>query len=159
MSEERTKHIFYIAGKPPSFGGLKGRTNHKKITVVLDEEGSGHFDAFYGDDELKPDNVIYHHRKLAIPLAESLYAAFKAGFCPYDRNDPDVFYEEEASYWNVSEEWAMVMDDNNLENDKAFNGKTRRGKEIKPTVYDSSLMPTQDQLTEGKRMIGDEYLL
>lgn len=159
MSEERTKHIFSIAGKPPSFGGLKGRTNHKKITVVLDEEGSGHFDAFYGDDELKPDNVIYHHSKLAIPLAESLYAAFKAGFCPYDRNDPDVFYEEEASYWNVSEEWTMVMDDNNFENEKAFNGITRRGKKIKPTVYDSSMMPTQDQLTEGKRKIRNAEVL
>lgn len=168
MSEERTKKFYPIvgylvpgsrvAGKPPSFGGLKGRTNQKKVTVVLDEE-AGHFDAFYGDDELNPDDVIHYRRNIAIPLAESLYAAFKAGFWPYHRNDPDVFFEEEASHWNISEEWTMVMDDNNSEDEGAFDGKTRTGRRIKATKYNSSKMPTQRQLDVGEELVNGGYLL
>lgn len=164
MPKDRTMKFYplsgfnRIAGKIPSFGGIKGKTIQKKVTVVLDEE-AGHFDAFYGDDKLNPDDVIHFRRNIAIPLAESLYAAFKAEFWPYDQNDPDEFFEEEASHWNISEEWTMVLNDNSSEDEEAFEGITRRGKRIKARVYDSSMMPTKAQINKAKKKIENAEVL
>lgn len=151
-----TRFVPIGAMKTPKLGGIKG-TNTKKVTVHLDEN-SDHFDVYLGDELIVPSDVKNNPIPLAEPLAESLYAAYKENILPYDQKDLKTYYNGEALYWNVLEEWRNVLRSNRTKEEKAFRG-VYKGRRITPTEYPSNMLPTEDQKKAAKEAYDLNLLL